>query len=167
MNKQFPYFLFHLWFDSIIKISFFLVFVIGLFLVDKQPLGFIVGTLIFIILYKNIFNTIRNLHRSITKKPAVEMTDEYFVNHMNNTKIHWKNIIKIKQYSASGYELIRFDLRDRKNYIRQVKDPIYKFIFLLAPDITYIHTNLSYLKGNNYKIYEEINDFFLKKRNYY
>src|SRR5690554_6625058 len=95
MNKQFSYFLFHLWFDSIIKISVFLVFVIGLFLVDKQPLGFIVGTLIFIILYKIIFNTIRNLHRSITKKPAVEITDEYFINHMNNTKIHWKNIDKI------------------------------------------------------------------------
>ena len=66
-----------------------------------------------------------------------------------------------------GYELIRFDLRDRKNYIRQVKDPVHKFYFILAPDITYIYTNLSYIKGDSYKLYEEINDFFLKKRNYY
>ncbi len=166
MNKQFPYFLFYLWFISIIKISCFLVFIIALFLIYKQPFGFIVGTLIFIVFYKNIINTIRNLHRSATKKPVIEITDEYFVNHINNTKIHWKNINKISLSGGGLYQAIRFDLRNRKKYINQIKNPVHKFFFILAPDVANIQFGLSYIKGNNDKIFEEINDFFIKKSNY-
>lgn len=142
-------------------------FFVALFLIEKQPFGFIVGTLIFLIFIKNILNSIRNLHRSITKKPAIEITDEYFVNHINNTKIHWKNINEINLSGAGLYEAIRFDLRNRKNYISQIKYPFDKFFFILAPNVANIQFPLIFIKGNNYKIYGEINDFFIKKRNYY
>lgn len=165
MEKQFSYFLFHICFFSIIKISCFIFFVVALFLIDKQPFGFIVGTLIFLILRKSILNSIRNLYRSITKKPAIEITDEYFVNHMNNTKIHWKNINKISLSGGGLYQAIRFDLRNRKKYISQIKNPVHKFFFILAPDVANIQFGLGYIKGNNDKIFEEINDFFIKKSN--
>lgn len=167
MNKQFPYFLLHLWVDSLIKIFGFSFLTVYLFLIEKQPFGFIIGILMIIILYKNIINSIRNLYRSIIKKPAIEITDEYFINHMNKTKIHWKSIDKILFTNIRGYGFMKFNLKNRKNYINQIKDPIKKLFFTLAPDIIIVRTNISYVKGNNYKIYEDINTFFLNKKNYY
>lgn len=163
MNKQFSYFLFHLWFVSIIKIYLFIFFLIAIFIINKQPFGFIIGALIFIVFYKNILNTIRNLYRSITNKPAIEITDEYFINHMNNTKIHWKNIKKISLSGGGLTQAIRFDLKNRKNYIEQVKNPFDKFFYILAPDVANIQFALMFIEGNNHKTYEEIKDFFIKK----
>src|SRR5690606_33382042 len=117
-----------------------------------------------IILYKNIINSIRNLYRSIIKKPAIEITDEYFINHMNKTKIHWKSIDKILFTHIRGDGFMKFNLINRTNYINQIKNPITKLFFTLASDIMPIQIIVSYIKGNNYKIYEEINNFFLKKK---
>jgi hypothetical protein len=164
MNKQFPYFLLHLWVDSLIKIFGFSFLTVYLFLIEKQPFGFIIGILMIIILYKNIINSIRNLYRSIIKKPAIEITDEYFINHMNKKKIHWKSIDKILFTNIRGYGFMKFNLKNRTNYINQIKDPINKLFFTLAPDTMPIQIIVSYIKGNNYKIYEEINNFFLKKK---
>jgi|SRR5690554_1928456 len=165
MNKQFTYFLFHLWLDSLLKIFCFIFFLVCLFLlVELQPLGLILGILVFTLCIKNIVNTIRNLKRGLTKKHAIEITDEYFVNHMNNTKIHWNTIDEISLKNRKGYSVIEFNLKNRKNYINQIKDPINKLFFTLAPDTMPIQIIVSYIKGNNYKIYEEINNFFLKKK---
>jgi|SRR5690554_257209 len=163
MNKQFSYFLFHLWCFSIIKIWCFLFFLIAIFLINKQPFGFIVGTLMFVFFNKNIINTIRNLLRSVTKKPSIEINDKYFINHINNTKIHWDNINKISLSGGGLTQAIRFDLKNRENYIEQVKSLFDKFFFILAPDVSHIQFPLMFIEGDNDKIYDEIKDFFIKK----
>lgn len=168
MNKQFTYFLFHLWLDSLLKIFCFIFFLVCLFLlVELQPLGLILGILVFTLCIKNIVNTIRNLKRGLTKKPAIEITDEYFVNHMNNTKIHWKNIEKIERASGRSHNLIKFTLRNRKSYVEQIKEPMSKILYLLEPKGKLVRVILNYIQGNNEKIYNEIEHYWTKKSNYY
>lgn len=165
MNKQFSYSLFDLWFGSIIKLGGFIFLVANLYLFDRNSLGIILSITIFVVFIKNILNTIRNLYRSIAEKPAFEITDEYFVIHTNNTKIHLKNINEIQLVGSGKTQAIRFYLKNRNNYINQIKDPFHKLFFILAPDVANIQIGVNYIKGDNQKVYEEIKDFFIKKSN--
>jgi len=141
--------------------------IICLFLIDNQPVGIIFGTLMLVFSIKSTQLTLRNLYRSFAKKPAIEITEQYFVNHMNNTKIHWKNIAKIERASGRSYSLIKFTLRNRKNYVSQIKEPVIKILYLLEPKGKSVRVTLNYIQGNNEKIYEEIERFWTKKSNYY
>lgn len=142
-------------------------YVVALCLVDKQPLGFIFAITIGIVSVRSIQKAFRNLQRSINNQPVVTLTDQYFINHMNNTKIHWKNIDKVENTSASGYYSIKFVLRNRKIYAEQIKEPIDKLYYFLEPNGKSVRIPLHYIKGNNDKIYNIVNDLFLKKKNYY
>lgn len=167
IHIQFSYSLFNLWFHSIIKILMVSISVIVLCLVDKQPLGFIFGVTIGIVSVRSIQQIFRNLHRSINNQPAITLTDQYFINHMNNTKIHWKNIDKVEMASGGAQDLIRFVLRNRKIYVEQIKEPIDKLYYFLEPRGKSVLIPLYSIKGNNNKIYNIVDDLFLKKKNYY
>lgn len=164
---QFSYSPFNLWFHSIIKILMVSILVIVLCLVDKQPLGFLFGITIGMVAVRSIQQMFRNLQRSINNQPAVTLTDQYFINHMNNTKIHWKNIDKVRKASGGSQDLIKFALRNRKIYTEQIKEPIDKIYYFLEPKGKCVLIPLYLIKGNNSKIYDIVNDIFLKKKNYY
>jgi len=142
-------------------------YVVVLCLVDKQPLGFIFAITIGIVSVRSIQKIFRNLQRSINNQPAITLTDQYFINHMNNTKIHWKNIDKIGMAFASGYYLIKLVLRNRKIYAEQIKEPIDKLHYFLEPKGKSVRIPLYYIKGKNDEIYNIVDDLFLKKKNYY
>src|SRR5690606_12666121 len=165
--KQFSYFPFWLWINACIFVFMFPFMIICLLLIDNQPVGIIFGTLMLVFSIKSTQMTLRNLYRSFAKKPAIEITEQYFVNHMNNTKIHWKNIAKIERASGRSYSLIKFTLRNRKNYVSQIKEPVIKILYLLEPKGKSVRVTLNYIQGNNEKIYEEIERFWTKKSNYY
>lgn len=164
---QFSYSPFNLWFHSVMKILIILFYVIALCLIDKQPLGFIFGITIGMVSVISIKKTFRNLQRSINNQPAITLTDQYFINHMNNTKIHWKNINEMKNASGGGYNSIKFVLRNRKIYADQIKEPIDKLYYFLEPKGKSVRIPMYYIKGNEYKIYNVVNDIFVKKKNYY
>jgi len=163
--KQFSYF-FRYWVDSSMLLVIWILSTI-LLLSSEKIIGIILGLVLIIIFLKKVLNIIRNLCRSVAGKPALEITDQYFINHMNKTKIHWKNINKIKRVSVRGYESLDFELNNRKNYIAQIKDPVEKILFILAPSKLPIRVIISYIRGDNDKIYQEINSGFIKKSNYY
>lgn len=165
--KQYPYFLFWLWLDALIFLFAFHFLAIGLFFIDNQPVGTIFGTLMLVFSIKSTQLTLRNLYRSLAKKPAIEITEQYFVNHMNNTKIHWKNIDKTERASGRSYSLIKFTLRNRKSYVEQIKEPMRKISYLLEPKGKSVRVILNYIQGKNEKIYDEIEHFRTKKSNYY
>jgi len=164
---QFSYLPLNLWFHSIIKILMVSVLVVVLCLVDNQPLGFIFGITIGMVSVRSIQQIFRNLQRSINNQPAVTLTDQYFINHMNNTKIHWKNIDKVERASASGYDIIKFVLRNRKIYDEQIKEPIDKLFYFLEPKGKSVRVPIYYIKDKEDKIYNVVNDIFVKKKNYY
>lgn len=165
--KQYPYFLFWLWLDALIFLFTFHFFAIALFFIDNQPVGITFGALMLVFSIKSTQLTLRNLYRSFAKKPAIEITEQYFVNHMNNTKIHWKNIDNIERASGRSHSLIKFTLRNRKSYVEQIKEPMRKILYLLEPKGKSVRVTLNYIKGNNEKIYEEIERFWIKKSNHY
>lgn len=165
--KQYLYFPFWLWLDALIFLFAFPLFTIYLFFIDNQPLGIIFGTLMLVFSIKITQLTLRNLYRNFTKKPAIEITEQYFVNHMNNTKIHWKNIEKIERASGRSHNLIKFTLRNRKSYVEQIKEPMSKILYLLEPKGKLVRVILNYIQGNNEKIYNEIEHYWTKKSNYY
>lgn len=164
---HFSYAPFNLWFHSIVKIFIVSFYVVVLCLVDKQPLGFIFGITIGIVSVRSIQKTFTNLQRSINNQPAITFTDQYFINHMNNTKIHWKNIDKVEKASASGYYSIKLVLRNRKIYAQQIKEPVDKLYYFLDPKGKSVRIPLYYIKEKNDKIYNIVDDLFLKKKNYY
>src|SRR5690554_5853466 len=127
--KQFSYFPFWLWIDACIFLFTFPFMIICLFLIDNQPVGSIFGTLIAVFFFKSIQKTIRNLYRSFAKKPAIEITEQY--------------------------------------YVSQIKEPVIKILYLLDPKGKSVRVTLNYIKGDNHKIYEEIERFWTKKSNYY
>jgi len=164
---QFSYSPFNLWFHSIIKILMVSILVIVLCLVDKQPLGFIFGITIGMISVRSIQQIFRNLHRNINNQPAITLTDQYFINHMKNTKIHWKNITYIGLRSEGSITNLKLKLFNRKIYSDQIKEPIDKLFYFLEPTGKSVRIPICYIKGNSYKIYNIVDDLFLKKKNYY
>ena len=164
---QFSYSPFNLWFHSIIKILMVSILVVVLCLVDNQPLGFIFGITIGMVSVRSIQQIFRNLNRSINNQPAITLTDQYFINHMNNTKIHWKNIDKVEMASARSFTILKLTLFNRKIYEEQVKEPIDKLHYFLEPKGKTVRITLNYIKGNNHELYTIVNDLFVKKKNYY
>lgn len=161
---QFPYNILRLWLDSIIKLFVIIGITVSLFLIEKQPFGIIIGILFILIFTKHTIKAIKNLYRSLLKYPAVELTEECFIDHLNDKKIYWQNIKKINiALRRDGNTYLNFDLKNRENYIRQVNNPIEKFFFKIAPDVGYIQTNISFVKGNNYDIYEQVNSLYNRK----
>ncbi len=164
---QFSYSPFNLWLDSVMMIFIVLVTVTTLCLVDKQPLGFIFGITIGILSFRTIQKTIRNLYRSLNNQSAITLTDQYVINHMNNTKIHWKNISEIVLASANSHTILKLTLFNRKIYEEQVKEPLDKLHYFLEPKGKTVRIKLNYIKGTNHELYTIVNDIFVKKKNYY
>lgn len=167
IHIEFSYSPFNLWFHSIIKILMVSILVIVLCLVDKQPLGFIFGITIGMVSVRSIQQIFRNLQRSINNQPAVTLSDQYFINHMNNTKIHWKNITYIGLRSEGSITNLKLKLFNRKIYSDQIKEPIDKLFYFLEPTGKSVRIPICYIKGNSYKIYNIVDYLFLKKKNYY
>ncbi|MEG0918213.1 MAG: hypothetical protein RSF68_14485, partial [Myroides sp.] len=103
----------------------------------------------------------------INNQPAITLTDQYFINHINNTKIHWKNIDKVRKASGGSQDLIKFALRNRKIYAEQIKEPIDKLFYFLEPKGKAVRVPIYYIKDKEDKIYNVVNDIFVKKKNYY
>lgn len=162
-SKQFSYYPINLWIDSITFLFIYIGYSI-LLLTDKRPFFIIVGIIFVSVLWKSFQNIIKNLYRNILNKPAIELTEEYFIDHVNNAKINWKNIKKMNMINLQGHVYVNFDLKDRESYFKQIDNPIKKIIFKL-PDTekVFIKTELSLVEGKNEEIYNQINDFYISK----
>ncbi|ESU20194.1 hypothetical protein FEDK69T_30470 [Flavobacterium enshiense DK69] len=164
-NNQFHYYPIKLWVDSTITIIIFISFTLLLVINKNQPFGVIIALLIWIFFGSHFFKTINNLKRHINNKPAIELTDGYFFDHINNIKIYWKNIKKINLIEIRGNTYIGFDLKDVNSYVIQSTSLMTKFLFKLKlqPEKLLAKTEISLVKGKNEEIIEEINKFYQYK----
>jgi hypothetical protein len=132
---------------------------------SNQPFGIILIIVLWLIGGYHFANTLRNLCRSLNKKPSIELTESYIFDNINNIKIYWKNVGKINMLHIKGNSYVNFDLIDRSLYYRQLKNPISRILFKLPdPDGISIKTEISLVKGKNEDIYETIYNYHKRNR---
>lgn len=166
-NFQFYYYPIKLWIDSIMTIIMFISLTL-IFLINKnQPFGIVITLFIWFIGRNHFLKTIKNLNRILNKKPAIELTDDYFYDHINNIKIYWKNINKTSLISIKSNTYICFDLKDIKSYIIQSKSILDNFLFKinLYDEELFVKTEISLVKGKNEEIFNKISTFHKIKSN--
>jgi hypothetical protein len=165
-NNQLPYYPIKLWIDSTITIIILISSILIFAMHDNQPFGLILGLTVWGIGGKHLSKTIKNLYRNINNKPAIELTEDYFFDHINNIKIYWNNIRAINMISVRGNTYVNFDLRDKKSYYKQLDGAIQKILFKLPdPDEISVKTEISLIKGKNEEIYQRIYKFHQSKKN--
>lgn len=111
------------------------------------------------------YDDFRNFYRYLNKLPAIELDENYFVDHISNTKIKWKNIETIRTINKKGTTFIIFDLADKNKmiYFQQFKNPVTRYICLVFHQIMPVQTNISSASGKNEDIFENIYQFQKKK----
>lgn len=163
-SYQRPYYPIKLWADSLQILIIFSLLTLGTFFSSNQPFGIILGILIGGIGAKYFKKTIKNLSRNIKKQPAIELTEECFFDHINNTKIYWNNITKIQRVTLKTSTYVVFILRDKKSYSKQLDGFVSRLLFNLPdPDEISVKTELSLVKGRNEDIYDQIYKFHKRK----
>ena len=163
-SLQYPYYPIKLWIDSLIFLTLFSALVLSNILHKNQPFGIILAIFLIGLASINFKKTIKNLYRNLRKQPALELTNDYLFDHINNIKIRWSNIVQIDIISIRGNTFVRFILRDKKKYSEQLKGLYARIMFNFPdPDNLSIKTELSLIKGNNEEIYNEIYKFYQEK----
>ncbi|AWK04361.1 hypothetical protein HYN56_08970 [Flavobacterium crocinum] len=134
---------------------------------NNQPLGIIASLIVLTITGKHFRKTIKNLYRNLKKLPALELTDDYLIDHINDIKIRWSYISKADLISLRGNSFVRFILRDKEKYSEQLKGLLSKIMFKFTnPDNLAIKTELSLVKGKNEEIYSQIYKIIQEKKLY-
>lgn len=166
-NLQYPYYPIKLWMDSLIFLTLFSAIVLGAIFNNNQPFGIILALCLVGLAGRNFKKRIKNLRRNLNKQPALELTDDYLFDHINNIKIRWSNIIKADIISIRGNTFVRFILRDNKKYSDQLEGLHSKIMYNLPdPENLHIKTELSMIKGKNEEIYNQIDKFHQAKKLY-
>lgn len=166
-NLQYSYFPTKLWVDSLLFLIVFSGLTLLFILSSNQPLGIIIALILLIVTGRHFRKTIKNLYRNFKKLPALELTEDYFIDHINDVKIRWTYIIKVDLISLRGNTFVRFILRDKEKFSKQLKGLLAKIMFKLPdPDNLAIKTELSLLKGKNEDIYNQIYKCFQEKKLY-
>jgi hypothetical protein len=164
-NRKISYFGLYIWKNFIFSLSFFLGSLILPF-IGRQPFGSIL-TLMILAGFGGIFyDDFRNFYRYLNKLPAIELDENYFIDHISNTKIKWKNIEAIGTINKKGTAFIIFDLADKNKmiYFQQFKNPVTRYINLVFHQIIPVQTNISSASGRNEEIFASIYQFHKKKK---
>ncbi|GGE97470.1 STM3941 family protein [Flavobacterium limi] len=159
-NLLYPYYSIKLWLDSVI----FLIIAFSLILLtlfnSNQPFGIILAFFLIILTKYPIQKTIKNLYRSLKNQPAIELTEAYFFDHINNIKIYWHNIDKLSVISIRGNTYVNFILKDNNEYAKQLNGFLPKILFKLPdPEEIATKTEISLVKGRKEDIYNSICKF--------
>jgi hypothetical protein len=145
----------NVWINFIIILCFYItpIFIV-LFMVPK-PSGLIFTVLLLIIAGKPSFMIIKSFFRFLNKKPAIELTEEYYIDHLNMVKIRWSNITNVGSNNFGQWTFLSFDLVDKSIFYQQIQNPIQKLLLKLETFLTKISmkTNISLVDGNNKEIY--------------
>lgn len=117
------------------------------------------GSFILLIGTEVSYHNLNNLYRFLTKKPAIKLSRKYFIDYTSDKVIAWENIESIYLETRKSRVCLRFHLKDKKVFFRQVKNPITRILMTNLNDIIPIFTNLENIKGKNEDIFSQIKSF--------
>ena len=157
--SKFEYYPLKLWTDSLLFLTIFITLIVLTAFSRYQPIGAILGVVIFLLVRRHFFKTLRNLSRQLQNQPAIELTNHFFYDHIDNIKIRWDHISHIDISFSKSSTFVVLNLRNDSQYKRRM-DFINRFLSsLLGSDGTYAQTELSVIKGKNKTIFNEIHKF--------
>lgn len=164
-DYQFSYYSLKLWIDSIVTIVIFSSITLLLVWNRFQPYGIILTLIIWRVIWSHFYCTVNNLYRQLTGKPAIQLTEKYFIDHINRKKIDWKNITGMRLTNLKGSTFVCFDLKDLESYVKESRSLMDKFLYKLNlhPEEIFVKTELSLVYGKNEVIFNEINSFLRHK----
>jgi len=101
------------------------------------------------------FLMVNNFFRFLFNKAAVEITDEFYIDHLNGIKIAWNNINHIGTTNYGQWTFLNFDLIDQDIFYKQIHNPVQNIFFRLENFLTKttFKTNISLVKGDNKEIF--------------
>jgi hypothetical protein len=103
---------------------------------------------------------LKSLHK---KQPALELTQDYYIDHMENVKVSWNNITKV--WILKGPQsFLKLTLLDNSTVTRKASR-MSKYIFFmnnLNSSGGPLSINMALLKGKNKEILRIINEYQMK-----
>ena len=125
-----------------------------------------VAAIVFIIVLlviggQGMFMFIKSFFLFVSKKPAIVLTQECFIDNSMGIKIKWADVNAISIYKFNGRPFLAFDLVDNSIIYRQVLNPIQNIALRLnaAWSKKSFMTSLSFLKGDNIGIFETVDSY--------
>ena len=126
-----------------------------------------IGAIIFLLILYSIslimlpffIMTLKNFIAFIKKKPAIELTPNYYIDNVENIKLEWNNIsdIWILQYRDL---FLKISVIDNTTVYKQTKSRIWKFIFRRQErNRGILSVNLAFLKGKSVDIVNLVKDY--------
>jgi len=138
---------------SLILVSSLLV----LFVSPIKKSGYFFIGVIFVITFQLVYNNVRSFIRFLGHKPAVILTDQYYIDYLNNIKFPWSEIetVKIKSYWAGRFLL--FDIKNKSVIFSQISNPIMKLLIQFESFVSKANykTNISNIDSSD-EIFENI-----------
>lgn len=147
--------------NFIIAVAFFILLVILATNVHKTT------AIIFIVVLiavggQGMFMFIKSFLLFVSGKPAIVLTKKYFIDNSSGVKISWSDINNITNYNFNGRTFLAFDLIDNSIIYKQIFNPIQNGLLRINAALSKksFMTNLSFLKGKNADIFENVNNFY-------
>jgi hypothetical protein len=88
--------------------------------------------------------------RMLNKKSPLILTNEYYIDNINNIKIKWQEITNVGSANIGQWTFLTFNLTDNSIFFRQIKNPIYNLLFRLEYLLTKtsLKTNTTFILGD-------------------
>ena len=108
-----------------------------------------------------MFMFIKSFFLFVSKKPALILTNECFIDNSMSIRIPWIDINAVSIYKFNGRAFLAFDLVDNSIIYRQVLNPMQNIFLRLNAALTKksFMTSLSFLKGDNAGIFETVDSY--------
>ncbi|SCZ01190.1 hypothetical protein SAMN02927903_03358 [Flavobacterium caeni] len=149
-----------------IILIFFIIPFCFLFFNFSKPATVIFSLVLILLGYSSVFIFIKSFVRNILKLPAIELTNEHYIDHINGIKVSWKAISNISTSSIGQWTFINFELNDYSIFFKQIRNPIQNLFFRLEKIATGspMKTNISLVKGKNEEIFWKVFNFYIQKK---
>lgn len=150
-------------FHNLIFIVIYFFYSIGLFFVNNQKIGFFCAIIFIVLFFDTFIYSLKNIRLFFNKRPAIEITKSYLINHLNNTKIHWYDIKKISLIGVRGYDILKLDLYNKERYVSQIDNLFQKIFYKIDSKNISVRIVLDFIKDDSYEIFEFIENHWKKK----
>jgi len=105
---------------------------------------------------------VRCFRAFLSGEPALELTDDYYIDNVENIKLSWSDISRIWILENKNY-FLKVALVDNSIIYKKVKSPIWRCVFRMNNwSGGILSINLSLLKGKKDEILKLITDYQLK-----
>jgi hypothetical protein len=99
--------------------------VVYLFVLSSNLGAYAITAAFFIIPFPFSYKNSRSFIRMINNKPAIEVTDLYFIDHLNGVRLLWSEIKKV-DIIFYRYQFLAIELVDISVFLQQIKNPVYR-----------------------------------------